>query len=161
MENFNYLYWILVGSFTLYVVLVSLLFGLQPSLSATYKVLGESWRKPFWFLAFTFWGLLSVILSQNGLMMFGAFGFILVGAAPKFWEKEEGKPHFVGAAMAAIFSQAFLFFCVGGGEWITLGWLLGVLGVALLVGKRTRLLWLEMLCFYSFFLGLYFAIGNV
>lgn len=161
MNNLYFLFWALVGSFTIYVAAISLIFGVQPSLSVTYKVLGEKWRKPFWFLMFTSWALMSMVLAQSGLIVFAGFGMALVGAAPVFWDKEEKKPHFFGAAISALFSQLFIFFCVSGGEWITLTWLLAVLFTILVVGKRTRLFWLEMLCFYGFFIGLYYSIGNV
>ena len=100
MDNFLF---IAVGIFALFLALMWFKYGVQPSISATYKLLpkkpvglGHSiWLFLFFILA------VGIVSSGQSAWYFGsAIGLLGVGAFPEYWEKDEVKKH-IGSAYIA------------------------------------------------------------
>ncbi len=108
-------------------------FGIQPSISDSFRVLekkyGRGSLKPwiFWlFLINVAWPLWA-LMQPLGTAFFAMGGIILVGAAARFWEsKSIERPHVIGAVGG--FSLAFISFGIAHGLW---GWIF--MAVALII----------------------------
>ena len=86
-----------------YLIPVTITYGIQPSISDTYRLLPRKWK---WSFTFFIWGTVLPLffVAQTDLMAFSAFIMCFVGVTPKFWEKSEGRVH-VAAAMGGIAFQ--------------------------------------------------------
>lgn len=148
-----------VGLFVSYVVTAIRLWGVPPSLSQTFYLLGGKpkgygftaamWATcflvdPLWFSVSEEWTTFSVFLSVGGLM--------LVGAAPMFKDSDR-RWHSAFALGCAIF--ALLWQILNGQYWETIAFV----AIFFALAKATRTMracgtfWLEMVAFASTFLS--------
>lgn len=153
-----------------YVITVSLIYGLQPSVSETVYRLPKSLR---WIFTLVTWGYafcamyIGLELTGNGLVFLSGAGIMFVGAAPLFHKEEDGRGrstlegivHMVGAIVGITAMGAFL---------ITQeAWYLPVAGIILtaisyLLDKGRETLWGEIIAmtalsaFYEMSLKMFF-----
>lgn len=88
-----------------YIIPVTIKYGVQPSISDTYRLLPKKWK---WTFTFFIWGtvLPLVVVAQTDLMTFSAFVMCFVGVTPRFWIKMEGNVHVVAAIGGIAFELA-------------------------------------------------------
>jgi hypothetical protein len=123
------------------------LYGVLPSLSDSYYELPEKWRDYIFTPLFFALGLFSAILGESGWMVFAGFGICLVGAAPQFKDSFVKPVHFVGAGIAAIFSQLYILFALG--LWpLNIAFIVACILISVFRANN-RIWWLEMACFVS------------
>lgn len=147
------LYYLMLLLFYGYVITVSLIYGLQPSVSETVYRLPKSLR---WIFTLVTWGyafcamIIGLELTGNGLVFLAGAGIIFVGAAPLFHKEADGSGrstlegivHTVGATVGITAMGAFL---------IAMGvWYLPVAGIILtaisyLLDKGRETLWGEII----------------
>lgn len=147
--------------FALYLALSIESYGIPPSLSETYYLLG---RTPFGFnklkasiFTFMMWAISFTLLpamldltpdSFKFLMFLALASICFVGAAPNFKDPDEGKVHSTSAILAACFgilwSVLMPFGFIGLGLAI-FGVLVGALATDTI--KDSRIFWLEMIAF--------------
>jgi len=144
--------YLLFADFFGYVALIIALYGVQASISDSYylKKIGN------WFVVwcFSMAALLIITLaSKSGLVLFPAFGFCVVGLAPKFEEWMDGKMHLIGAvtiiAGGLVMVMVDFSLLYGLGAAIVLG-----LFIALTKKLNNRILWIELLAFTLVFVGI-------
>ena len=148
--------------FTVYVIVVSRLGGILPSLSDSYYLL-EGRSKG---LGMAFYGTLLLVVFTaivpmceiaGGFGVLAGFALLLVGAAPKFKNRKtiERGLHFGGAAAAAVSAVVILLMA---GQLQTIPYaaaLFLVLALASKSIKQSYVLWAEMVAFYALFAGMY------
>ncbi len=102
-------------------------FGIQPSISATYKLLKESkhYADEIWLLMLTFLGIGLNFLSLDLFNVVSVAGLTIVGCKPEYWHKEEGQKHVFGAYLGYLPLVARLFFI--NSLWFVVGCILVVL----------------------------------
>ena len=134
-------------------------FGIPESLSQTYYNL-ENYKKDIGILFYLYLVVTVFILAIPMIEAAKIWGFIscigllFVGAAPAFKEKHQKYIHVCGAALAALGSIILL---ITINKWI---YSFIILAIILILSLSTKTLkqsivfWLEMLAFYSLFLGL-------
>jgi len=127
--------------FYLFVILIVILYGWQPSISNGYYL--EKVGNWFTGWAISVGVLLFITQVQvNPLVLFPSFGFIVVGLAPKFksWQKTI---HYLGA----------MFIILGGCAMVAYNdWFMGLyaamlIGMFSLIPMKNRIFWIEIIAF--------------
>lgn len=152
--------------FVLYLVYTIKRYGIQPSLSETYYLLGKTpdgfnklkasiFTVMMWAISFTLLpAMLDITPDGFKFLMFLALASIcFVGTAPNFKEEFEGKVHSVSAILAACFGILWAVLMPHGFLGLGLA-MLGVLAGAKVTGtmKGSRIFWLEMIAFATVYL---------
>lgn len=151
----------IIGSTFFSVILGVLLykFGVPPSLSETYYNLEKNKKGSgilfYLFLVITVFILVIPMIEATGFWGFlcGA-GLLFVGAAPAFKENHQARIHFCGAIICALGAVMELIMMY---KWL---WIIPILAIVTILSLSTKtckssiVFWLEMLAFYSLFLGL-------
>ncbi|WP_346856589.1 hypothetical protein [uncultured Draconibacterium sp.] len=103
-------------------------YGLQTSISATYKILLEKLPKEahsIWIGLFVLLAIGIVSAGESAWYFGSAIGLLGVGAFPEYWEKDEVKKHIGAAYLAYLVPVVYMLFFDG--MWITtvlaLAWL--------------------------------------
>jgi hypothetical protein len=111
MDNAIMLYWIMVSVFVSYVGAVRLIFGKQPSISASYDCWPGLWKSLFIFFCWGFaFPAIVAGITVTPLMFFAGIGIMFVGAAYEIkipWVKHY---HMIFAISGIIFSQLAIYF---------------------------------------------------
>lgn len=139
-----------------FVLLVVSKFGILPSLSESYYNLSENKRNIIFTSVFLWTGMLAAIIVDSYLMKIAGVGICLVGVAPQFKDNMVKPAHFLGAFVAAIFSQIYIATNTPY-WWITIIFLIACLITILvckLVKSENLTWWLEMWCFLTTFLAI-------
>lgn len=161
-----------LGCILAYTLAVCLKFkGIPNSISATFYKL----EHPYWFMA-TMWltsGLLiPAILEVSNpntdfLSALAVFGMMLVGAAPNFKDKFEGKVHVAGAIMTMVFSQTWV---ACNFAWALFLWLAYIVYTAIMMNESDEetfidkyydtnpLFWIESVCIITVFTSMFFLV---
>lgn len=146
------LYYLMLFLFFGYVAIVSILYGLQPSVSETVYRLPKKWQ---WLFTVVTWGyalcamIIGLQLTGNGLVFLSGAAIGFVGAAPFFHDDKpndkitplETLVHMIGAVIGITSMFAFL--------WIEGAWYLPVgamilTGISYLLDKARLIFWLEI-----------------
>ena len=147
---------------TVYVIVITRLGGILPSLSDSYYMLekrskGRGMAFYVTLLLMVFTALAPMCEIIGGLGVLAGLGLLLVGAAPKFKDRQtlERVLHFGGASAAAAVAVLIL---IKIGMVSVIPWI-GLLFLAIALAsktlKRSWLLWAEMVAFYALFTGMY------
>ncbi len=145
--------------------------GVPASISATFYKL----EHPYWFLA-TMWltaGLLMPVIldiskpNTEFLAFLACAGMMLVGAAPNFKEKTEGKVHTAGAILCIVGSQAWITFNFA---WCLLVWFVYAVYTVVMMAKHVSdslvsdflwtkpMFWIEIAALVSVYLSCFILI---
>lgn len=134
--------------FTAYVGLVTLKFGVLPSVSDSYYHIKNKALFTLALFAFSF----SAILSGGTLlMMLAGSGICFVAAAPDFRIHKEGDVHFISAISGIVFGMLSMWFDFGY-WWIVVIMASGSIAIRLRLKNYT--FYIEVLAFYLIMLGL-------
>ena len=156
-----YLILSLVGAavFSLGVAAVVLRFGIPPSLSETFYLLGGRKGKGFifylWLAVVVFVMLIPMVQAAGYWGFLCGVGLLFVGAAPAF--KDEGAERFIHPVSALLCAFSAVMQLVKIHEW---GWMLVSAFFAWCVAyvtmtmRKSYIFWLEMTAFYGLFAGM-------
>jgi hypothetical protein len=97
-----------------YLTYICIKFGIQDSISATYKIIKQKWLFTIvlWSVALPI-----MIVGSNPLLFFAGAGIAFVGASPRYWLKQEGTVHVIGATGGILL--ATLWATLSGFWWIS------------------------------------------
>jgi hypothetical protein len=152
--------------FVAYTVATIVLFGILPSLSASYYKWEEKYKCGWLFSATMFTMAVTLLpawltLSEGSTFQFLSFlcpaSLIFVGAAPKFeTERLEKWLHPIAAIICAVCAILWLLF-VGHLWWVVLISLIVFLAIALLTKTliKSAVFWFEMIAFVATYNGLF------
>ncbi len=145
--------------FSIGIITLIVLFDIPPSLSESYYNL-LNLNKDFGILFYIYLILTVFILIIPMVEATGFWGFLcgagllFVGAAPAFKKNNQKYIHFCGAILCAISAIMELIMIH---KWL---WIILILAIAVILSlftktcKSSTVFWLEMIAFYSLFLGL-------
>lgn len=129
-----------------YVVLITFLFGLLPSISESFYRLGE-WRKFGWlfFVVLASVSFCLLMAVPTPLIFFALCGIWWTACTPKFKDKTEGINHYTGALVGFGFGMAQL---VAFGYWLPVVIAAGLCALCFIPSlNKIKILLIELICF--------------
>lgn len=142
------IYTTLVTVFCTYLIIITIVFGVQKSISGSYYRLPKS-VKPIFTFYLWFISIGAIILGDTVLMFLAGSGIAFVGAAAAFKKKITHTVHMIGAASGILLSQLSIILDFQMWE-VSFVFILSSIGL-LLFDVRNKIWWLEILAFISIF----------
>lgn len=138
--------------FIVYVSVIWIKFGIRPSLSESYYVLGKN--RNFLFTLFWWFFMIPVMfVSSTPLIFFAGAGICFVGASPSFRNRLEGKIHTISAALGIFFSMLSL--VIDFNYWIAAILFLLISLFIVLLKIKNRTWWIEITAMIVFLVSLF------
>jgi len=135
-----------------YVALVWILFGIQSSVSDSFRCWKLKWFNPFTFFSWTI-GFTILPICPNPFFFFAGAGALGVGAAFNLDSVNVEKVHNKAAItliIAALLGIGFTF-----GAWITVATAIGIAGLLWFLKVKNLIWWIEHIAFASVIFELY------
>lgn len=89
-----------------YLLYISIKFGVQESISASYQVIKQKWL-----FTLVLWGVaIPIMIAGNHVLLFLAgAGICFVGASPEYWKTSEKTVHVLGATLGISLAITWIF----------------------------------------------------
>lgn len=135
--------YIAIYIFTLYLIMIWILYGIPKSISDTYYLTGQ---KPVFTFIMWITGILVFIDAPNIWINFAAIFVAAVGTAAGFKEKLTKPIHYISAVLAIVFGL------IGLNCWVLLLGFFIVSYIIVIVSDKW-MWWVEILAFYTIMIG--------
>jgi hypothetical protein len=141
--------------FTSYLFYIWFRFGIQKDISSSYRKLKHNW---IFTLVLWFTMIPVMIVGEHGLLFFAGAGICIVGTAPRYWEKLEGRVHRIAAIGGILL--ALIWMLLKGFIWFAVPFILFAFLIEITF-KKKRLIelknhtwWVEVAAYYMLLITL-------